>query len=519
MTGDFNIRDSDWDPNFWHHSIHTDDLLTIADSLGLELSPPLNPGPTRFADNPRDSNSVLDLVFIPPDNLGFGKQILHPEIRRPSDHVPITVEVDIHGTNIDINRWSIKKDSEEEKNFISSIIMGVKNLDTSNIGTKDGLENSVLQLKTTFDHAWINNSKLKRITKHSKGWWNMECSDSLNRYRTSGDIQHWKEFKTNVRLAKRIFFDEKIQEIVMSNKRPWDLMNWVKKKSLPAVEAISYEGHPCNSLSDLWQALHRSYNPAEDRPINERFLNEISQSDTIEWPPFSQQELRDAIAKCSSHSAPGPDHISWRHLKFIISNDNCIKKILQIANTCFDIGYWPSHFKAANSIIIPKPNKESYNSPKSFHPIVLLNTVGKLIEKTISNRLQFHMTANGFLDPNQLGGIRQRSTIDAGMYLTYLIRAGWLKQCHTSVIAFNIAQFFPSLNHHFLSICLKTVGLNTNVRNFFSSYHSDRSTMYSWNNFLSPIFNTNVRVGQGSALFPILSAIYLLPIIKTFKKE
>ena len=80
------------------------------------------------------------------------------------------------------NRWSIKKDSEEEKNFISSIITGVKNLDTSNIGTKDSLENSVQQLKTTFDYAWINNLKLKRITKHSKEWWNMECSDSLNRY-------------------------------------------------------------------------------------------------------------------------------------------------------------------------------------------------------------------------------------------------------------------------------------------------------------------------------------------------
>jgi len=114
----------------------------------------------------------------------------------------------------------------------------------------------------------------------------MECSDSLNRYRTSGNIQHWKEFKTNVCLAKRIFFDEKIQEITMSNKRPWDLMNWVKKKSLLAVEAISYEGRPCNSLSDLWQALHRSYNSAEDRPINKYFLNEIPQSDAIEWLPF-----------------------------------------------------------------------------------------------------------------------------------------------------------------------------------------------------------------------------------------
>jgi len=36
---------------------------------------------------------------------------------------------------------------------------------------------------------------------------------------------------------------------------------------------------------------------------------------------------------------------------------------------------------------------------------------------------------------------------------------------------------------------------------------------------LSPYFNVNVGVGQGSALSPILSAIYLTPIIKTFKKR
>jgi len=39
MTGNFNIRDSNWDPNFHHHSIYTDNLFILADSLGLELSP------------------------------------------------------------------------------------------------------------------------------------------------------------------------------------------------------------------------------------------------------------------------------------------------------------------------------------------------------------------------------------------------------------------------------------------------------------------------------------------------
>jgi len=37
MTDNFNIRDSNWNPNFHHYSIHTNNLFTLADSLGLEL--------------------------------------------------------------------------------------------------------------------------------------------------------------------------------------------------------------------------------------------------------------------------------------------------------------------------------------------------------------------------------------------------------------------------------------------------------------------------------------------------
>jgi len=162
----------------------------------------------------------------------------------------------------------------------------------------------------------------------------------------------------------------------------------------------------------------------------------------------------------------------------MFSNDLCLEKIRNIADACFKLEYWPSHFKSTSTIIIPKPNKDSYNTPKFFCPIVLLNTTDKLIKKVISNRLQFQMAANSFLDLNQLEDIRQWSTIDAGIYLMHLIQAEWLKQCHTSVITFDITQFFPSLNHFFLSICLERASLNTNVRVFFDSYYSGYSTTY-----------------------------------------
>jgi len=122
LTEDFNIRDSDWDPNFRYHSFHTDDLITIADNLGLELSPPSNPGPTRFADNPHNTNSIIDLIFLPPGNTGFGQHMLHPEIHKPSDHVLLIIEIGIGEINTDINIWSIKKDSKEEKDFITSLV-------------------------------------------------------------------------------------------------------------------------------------------------------------------------------------------------------------------------------------------------------------------------------------------------------------------------------------------------------------------------------------------------------------
>jgi len=64
MTGDFNIRDSLWDPSFPFHSSISNDLIIIADSFDLALFTPTNPCPTRYSDTAGESNSVIDLMFL-----------------------------------------------------------------------------------------------------------------------------------------------------------------------------------------------------------------------------------------------------------------------------------------------------------------------------------------------------------------------------------------------------------------------------------------------------------------------
>ena len=75
-------------------------------------------------------------------------------------------------------------------------------------------------------------------------------------------------------------------------------------------------------------------------------------------------------------------------MKAILKDDRCLLNFVNIANIYINIGYWLIYFKTSSSIIISKLNKTVYDSSKIFYPIILLNTLRKLIEKVISEKLQ-----------------------------------------------------------------------------------------------------------------------------------
>ena len=273
-------------------------------------------------------------------------------------------------------------------------------------------------------------------------------------------------------------------------------MNSVNKQKLPAPEAIKFNSQLCLELDNLWQALHFTFNTAQHRHVESDVLNELGSYSFLPWAQFVEEEFASFLLKCSNISTPGPNKLSWKHFKIILKDKTCLRNIITITDTCIKLGHWPSHFKISLTIIIPKPNKASYNLPKLFRPIVLLNTLGKLIEKVISNRIQFHVVANNFIHHSQLGSLKFKSTTDVGIALTYFIYMGWVKNMSTSTLTFDISQFFPSLNHHLLSLILKKAGLDPLVVQFFSSYLVNKSTQYVWNNFSSHFVDVNVRVGQ-----------------------
>jgi len=64
MTGDFNIRNSIWDPDFPHHLLYKDILFEVANSFQLDLSKPTELFLTRYSIINRTPIQLSTLCFL-----------------------------------------------------------------------------------------------------------------------------------------------------------------------------------------------------------------------------------------------------------------------------------------------------------------------------------------------------------------------------------------------------------------------------------------------------------------------
>jgi hypothetical protein len=231
---------------------------------------------------------------------------------------------------------------------------------------------------------------------------------------------------------------------------------------------------PCIRPGSPLSALHSTFNSALDRPIDLSVLGDKWESPSIRaWILYSAAEMLDTLTGTLNQSAPRLDYITWRHLKCIVCDGYASHLFLFLANTCLQSSHWPAEFKASTMVVIPKPGKPLYDTPKLCCLIVLLNTLGKMFEKMLSNRLHFEAAKHGVLHPNQFGGVHQNSTKDAGCFLTHVVQAGWCAKLKTSMVTFDLAQFVPSINHDVLLSILDKQGFAPEVVVFFKSYLVD----------------------------------------------
>ena len=227
--------------------------------------------------------------------------------------------------------------------------------------------------------------------------------------------------------------------------------------------------------------------------------------------PFSLSELTDCIMK-SHNTAVGPDEIHYEFLKQLPSCS--LDFLLQAFNEVWVSGKFPTSWKQATIIPIPKPGKDS-TDPSNYRPIALTSCLCKTLERMINTRLIWFLESNGLITNFQCGFRSKRSTVDRLVRLETFVREAFMKKEHLTAVFFDLEKAYDTTWKYGIMRDLSDFGLKGRLPHFIDNFLSNRNFKFRVGPTLSDLQGQEEGVPQGSILSVTLFSIKINNIVKT----
>jgi hypothetical protein len=260
-------------------------------------------------------------------------------------------------------------------------------------------------------------------------------------------------------------------------------------------------------LGTAMQTKRRRRRPGPHQEIENQVRLILSRHDDNP-PPASPSEIRKIIGSLKKKKAPGPDNISNTALKLL--PPKVVVTLAAIFNASLRLCHFPSRWKNATVIFIPKPGKNS-KLPQSNRPISLLSSIGKVLEKVILTRLVKVTDENSTIPDEQFGFRPKHSTVDQLINVTEFIAKGFGQNQSTGAIFLDVAKAFDTVWHDGLVYKLHAAGVPMAMVRLLNSF-LNRRVFHA--KILSTQREIQAGVPQGSVLSPTLYAIFTADIPK-----
>ncbi|KAI7197882.1 hypothetical protein KC316_g4011 [Hortaea werneckii] len=226
----------------------------------------------------------------------------------------------------------------------------------------------------------------------------------------------------------------------------------------------------------------------------------------VDLPYTTEKEVPDAILATKPRKAPGSDGIPNKGLQTAVKLLS--GHLMNVFNQSLDLGHCPAHFRCSTTLVLRKPGKDNYTVPKAYRPTLLLNTVGKIMDAVLAQRLSYFLKTEDVLPNSHMGG-RKEAVDRARPPRHYRKDQYGLKHCWSamaSLLLLDVSGAFDNVSHQRLLHNLRSRKVDEKLVQWIASFPSNRRTRITIDGYeLTEYYVENV---QGSPLSPILYIFY-----------
>ncbi|KAL4143248.1 hypothetical protein QTP88_005603 [Uroleucon formosanum] len=244
-------------------------------------------------------------------------------------------------------------------------------------------------------------------------------------------------------------------------------------------------------------------NPGPELPEVTNFIRRFTNAAPSSTLHTSPGFVADILSKLPKNRAPGEDLITNTALRLLPRN--MILALTKILNGCLRLCYFPTAWKRATIISIPKPGKDPLR-PDSYRPIALLSSISKIYEKIILLRLQKHISDQ--IRPEQSAFRSEHSTAQQLVKLVERISNNLNNRIQTASVFLDVEKAFDRVWHDGLLYKMSTLKIPQNLIKLTQSFLSNRSFRVRIEDKLSSLRDIQAGVPQGSCLAPTLYLIF-----------
>lgn len=473
------------------------DLTEMFLSFGLY---PINSTiPSHFLQS---CNTLLDVFFVSQ----MSKVLLYDQLSAPmfSKHDLIFATYDT-AVNVENETVTYRNFNNIDYDMLNDLVDNIEWDLLFNIESVDDQTNFI-QNNINYIYNICVPLTTRRIKYNQPPWFGKEIRRAITN--RDNAYKRWKRFKTTelhelyksarrhvvqlITTAKSVYYQCKFKTAIDS-KSKWKVIReiGIGKSGSSITDDIDVDNLNAyfveNSISSVRTNPYLEY-------CNAKNENEFS------FSCIGQHEVLKSILKIKSN-ATGIDELHPKFLKLILLK--ILPYLTYMFNSILTKSIFPTAWKAAKIIPVPKPNKD-------FRPIAILPFLSKALENIMYSQMNEYIKENELLSHKQSGFRQNRSCITALTDVVENIRSKMDENMASLLVLLDHSKAFDTVNHDILLTKLdKFFNFSNTACKLIGSYIANRIQSVLFNKIMSSALNVDKGVPQGSILGPLLFCIYI----------